>query len=282
MDFGLSTYLFADQRLNSHVLDKIRHAGLRTLEVFAARQHLDYGDTNQVRDVAQWFTDHGLELHSLHAPLYADADWGRSGGLAVSIAHLERRLRIDSADEIKRALAIAERLPFRYLIVHLGLDDEEYDLRKFDAAFSVLEHLRIFAKERGVEILLENVPNELGTPERVVSFIRYTHLDLKVCFDVGHAHLTGGVQPAFATLKDYIASTHVHDNNLVKDDHLLPFEGGIDWSATVRDLLLLNPCPMMFEPRDYGVEAKGFSPLMRAIEKLRETEEKTHQATAGE
>ncbi len=125
---------------------------------------------------------------------------GGSGGLAVSVAYLERRLRIDSMDEIKRALEIAEHLPFRYLILHMGLPEEEYDLAKFDAAMTSLEHLKIFAKERGVQLLLENIPNELGTPERLVEFLQYTRLNVKICFDTGHAHMTGGVHPAFETL----------------------------------------------------------------------------------
>ena len=236
MEFGLSTYLFADQRLNSHALEKILATGCRTVEIFAARQHLDYRDPNQVRDVGQWFVDHGVALHSLHAPVFTDTDWGRRGGLPVSLAYTERRLRVDSSDEIKRALEVAERLPFRYLVVHLGLEGEEYDLQKFDAAFSALEHLRIFAKERGVKILLENVPNELATPDRLVNFINYTRLDLKVCLDVGHAHMAQGVHAAFESLKGYIVSIHIHDNNRLKDDHLLPFEGTIDWQETMRDI----------------------------------------------
>jgi len=103
MEYGLSTYLYVNERLGSHVLDQILGTGVRHIELFAARQHLDYTDPNHVRDVAQWFRDHQVSLHSVHAPLYADADWGRLGGLAVSVAYLERRLRIDSMDEIKRA-----------------------------------------------------------------------------------------------------------------------------------------------------------------------------------
>ena len=87
MNYGLSTSMFAQDRLNSHVLDKIFAAGLRDFEIMAARQHLDYHDLNQVRDVAQWFSDHEVTLHSLHAPLFSDWDWGRSGGLLISIAH---------------------------------------------------------------------------------------------------------------------------------------------------------------------------------------------------
>jgi len=39
-----------------------------------------------------------------------------------------------------------------------------------------LEHLKVSAKARGVQLLLENVPNELGTPERLVEFLEYTRL----------------------------------------------------------------------------------------------------------
>jgi sugar phosphate isomerase/epimerase len=136
MDFGLSTHLFVSERLSSHILDQILAAGFRQIELFAARQHFDYHDKNHVRDVAQWFADHDLKLHSLHAPLYADFDWGRSGGPPISVAYLERRQRIESMDEIKQAVEVADLLPFRYLILHVGLPNEEYDLAKFDAAFT--------------------------------------------------------------------------------------------------------------------------------------------------
>jgi len=273
MDFALSTHLFVRERLNSHVLDRIVAAGLNRIEIFAARQHLDYRDGNQVRDVAEWFSDHGASLHSVHAPLFADMNWGRLGGLAVSVADLEKRRRVESMDEIKRALEIAEAMPFRYLVVHLGLDGEEFDPRKFDAAFSSLEYLGIFAKDRGVQILLENCPNDLSTPERLLYFIRYTKLELKVCFDTGHANMAEGVQAAFHKLKEHIASTHVHDNNGVKDEHLLPFEGKIDWDKTVRDFLSVpGQFPCLFELRDYGADSSGLIRLREVIEKLEELE----------
>jgi sugar phosphate isomerase/epimerase len=270
MDFGLSTHLFVDERLSSHILDQVLGAGIRHFELFAARQHFDYHDPNHIRDVAQWFEDHEVKLHSLHAPLYADFDWGQSGGPALSVAYLERRRRIDSMEEIKRALDVAERLPFHYLVLHLGLLDEEYDLAKFDAAFSSIEHLKIFAKERGVQVLLENIPNQLSTPERLLEFIRYTRMeDLGVCFDTGHAHMTGGVRPAFQTLKDRIVSTHVHDNCHEKDDHLLPFDGEIDWQQTVRDFRTLHrQFPLVFELRQYGSEATNFPRLREVMQRI--------------
>jgi sugar phosphate isomerase/epimerase len=270
MDFGLSTHLFVEERLSSHILDQILGAGIREIEIFAARQHFDYHDPNHIRDVAQWFEDHEVKLYSLHAPLYADFEWGQSGGPAVSVAYLEKRHRIDSMEEIKRALEVAERLPFRYLVLHLGLTDEEYELAKFDAALTSIEHLKIFAKERGVQVLLENIPNELSTPERLLGFIHYSRMDdLKICFDTGHAHMTGGVRSAFQTLKDRVVSTHVHDNRREKDDHLLPFDGEIDWEETIRDFRAVHgQFPLVFELRQYGTEGTNFARLREVMERI--------------
>ncbi len=271
MEYALSTHYFVGERLSGHLLDKIRNAGFNTIEIFAARQHLDYHDPNHVGDVAQWFKDHDLGLRSLHAPLYADFDWGRSGGAPLSITYTERRKRIASMEEIKRAIEVAERLPFQYLILHLGLPEEEYSIEKLDAAFTSLEHLRIFAKERGAQILLENIPNQLTTPERLLQFIEYTRLsDLKFCFDTGHAHLGGGVHPAFELLKERIASTHLHDNRGEKDDHLLPFQGQIDWARTMRDFRSVEDgqFPLLFELRNYGPKAPGLAQLRDVMARL--------------
>jgi sugar phosphate isomerase/epimerase len=270
MDFGLSTHLFVEERLSSHILDQILGAGIRQMEIFAARQHFDYYDKNHIRDVAQWFEDHELKLHSLHAPLYADFAWGQSGGPAVSVTYLEKRRRIDSMEEIKRALEVAERLPFRYLVLHLGLTDEEYELAKFDAALTSIEHLKIFAKERGVQILLENIPNQLSTPERLLAFIQYSRMDdLKICFDTGHAHMTSGVRSAFRTLKDRVVSTHLHDNRREKDDHLLPFDGDIDWEETIRDFRAADgQFPLLFELRHHGAEVANFTRLREVMERI--------------
>jgi sugar phosphate isomerase/epimerase len=276
MEYGLSTYLFANERLGSSILDRILGTRFQTIELFAARQHFDYTDRNHVRDIAQWFRDHEVMLHSVHAPLYGDTDWGRSGGLAVSIAYTERRLRIDSMDEIRRALDVAEYLPFRYLVVHMGLDDEAYDIGKYDAAMTSLEHLKVSAKESGVQLLLENVPNELGTPERLVQFLEYSRLNVKVCLDTGHAHMQRSLYSAFEILRTHIASTHVHDNQGDKDEHLLPFRGSIDWPEAVRNLRLgEGQFPLVFEVRDAEPRAAlgRLAEVARRMDKIPEDEE---------
>ena len=79
---------------------------------------------------------------------------------------------------------------------------EEFDMRKFDAAFNSLEELSSFARQRGVEILLENIPNELSSAERLIHFLAITHLDLGFVFDTGHAHMGPGIEGEFDIMKD--------------------------------------------------------------------------------
>jgi sugar phosphate isomerase/epimerase len=233
MPGALSTYLFRQAALGVHALDQIARAGFDQIEIYCARSHFDYSDANHVRDVAEWFADSAVRLHSLHAPVNRDPE-GASPHSVVSIAFVERQRRQDSMDEIKRALEVAERVPFRYLVLHLGVPNDEFDLRKFDAALTSLEHLRLFARQRGVEILLENIPNELSTPARLLEFFHHTHMrDLRVCFDAGHAQLDGGVLPAIELLSGSIASTHLHDNGGAKDEHLIPGDGVIPWDKAI-------------------------------------------------
>lgn len=238
----MSTYVYVKQRLHPGLLDGMVKAGAQAIEIFAARQHLDYANRKQhVREIADWFRASGIPLNSVHAPMYSDYESGRSGATPVNIADSDRGRRVEAMDEIKRALEIAEQIPFRFLIQHLGTSGEEFDERKFEAAMTSVEHLRAFAKPLGVCLALENIPNELSTPDKLVEFIHTSHFeDVGVCFDLGHAHLAGGISQAFEILKPHIRSTHVHDNAGDRDSHLWPGAGSINWKE-VMELLRSAP-----------------------------------------
>ena len=186
---ALSTHLFVGHRLTTVWLDRIWDAGIPLVEIFCAKQHLDYRDHAQISELGHWFRDSPLKLHSLHSPMYNDDVWGRSGPHAViNITEPVKSKRLQVVDEIKRALEIAEIVPFRYLIQHIGVSGEEYEERKVDAAFSALEEISVFARQRGVEVLIENTPNAMSSAERLLMFFEQTHLNLNVCLDTGHAN----------------------------------------------------------------------------------------------
>ena len=238
----VSTYLFVKERLHPGILDGLVRSAVQAIEIFAARQHIDYANRKaHVKEIAEWFRGSGIPLNSVHSPLYADYEWGRTGAAPVNVTSTDRAGRIEAMDEIKRALELAEQIPFRFLVQHLGVSGESFDERKFEAAMTSIEHLRAFARPLGVRILLENIPNELSTPERLVEFIHATHFDdVGVCFDFGHAHIMSDVPQAFETVKNYVHSTHVHDNAKDRDSHLWPGSGSIDWKQAME---LLRSAP---------------------------------------
>lgn len=248
----LSTHLFVRHRLTTVWLERVWDAGFPSVEIFCARQHIDYRDRAQINELGHWFKDSPLKMHSLHSPMYSDDVWGRSGPQAViDITEPSKARRMNMVDEIKRALEIAEVVPFRYLIQHVGVSGEEMDERRLDSGFSSLDEIRVFAAQRGVEVLLENIPNAFSSAARLNDFLAQTHLNLNYCFDVGHAHLSNGISAEFELMKNRIRSTHLHDNDGKEDQHLFPKRGSIDWTAAMR-LLASRPdqYPLLLELRE--------------------------------
>ena len=270
---AVSTFVYVKERLHPGILDGLSHNGAQSIEIFAARQHIDYANRKQhVKEIAEWFRASGIPLNSVHSPLYADYEWGRAGAPPVNIASTDRAGRIEAMDEIKRALEIAEQIPFRFLVQHLGTPNEDFSEKKFEAAMTSIEHLRAFAKPLGVRILLENIPNELSTPEKLVEMIRGAHFDdVGVCFDVGHAHIMTSVREAFEILRGYICSTHLHDNKKDKDSHLWPGDGTVDWKEAMELLRSAPQTPALL------LELEG-DEKMNPLEKFAETFEKLDAA----
>src|SRR5204862_5481203 len=54
-----------------------------------------------------------------------------------------------------------------------------------------------------------------------------------ICLDVGHARLEGDVPDAIETVSGHLVAVDVHDNRGRSDDHLVPFDGAIDWPSAL-------------------------------------------------
>jgi sugar phosphate isomerase/epimerase len=233
----LSTHLFLNQRLHPGLLEMAARSGAEAVEIFAARQHFDYTRREDVRELSDWFRSNELKPFSMHAPMFPDREMGRAGAPSVNVIHPEKSRRIDAMDEIKRALEAAEQIPFKNLIVHLGERDDSWSQRTIDYAMTALEHLGAFASALGVRVLVENLTSDVTTPEHLMTIFELGHLNnIGVCLDLGHAHITVGIPDAIATFGKRIVSLHVHDNHGLKDEHLWPGDGTIDWKDTTERL----------------------------------------------
>jgi sugar phosphate isomerase/epimerase len=254
---GLSTHVFLQQRLNPGLLDALRNGGAQTIELFAARHHFDYTDRSIVRDLATWFRDTNTAA-TLHQPIYvtdrADTQWSRHVAPNLNLIDPEKSHRITAMDEVKRALESAEQIPITAITLHLGLKDEPWNLRALENSLTAIEHLKAFAHPLGVKVLLENLQNEVTTPDHLLEILRVGHFDnVGICLDLGHAHLATppdsgqsniGIDSAFELLKPRIAQLNLHDNHGTRDEHLWPAEdssepGTIDWQNVARHLATL-------------------------------------------
>jgi sugar phosphate isomerase/epimerase len=259
MQPGLSTHVFFQHRLHPGLLDALAAAGARTIEVFAARHHFDYTDTPAVRELAEWFRSNDVRA-VLHQPIYitdrADTQWSRHVAANLNLIAPEKTHRIAAMDEVKRALESAEQVPFTAVVLSLGLNHSLWDEPAIEHSLTAIEHLKAFASPLGVRLLLENMENEVTTPEHLLYILKTGHFDsVGVCLDVGHLHLAqpandapldSGVGAAIKLLGSRIAQIHLHDNHGpfsdstdMKDEHLWPGDGTIDWAAVVGSLAAL-------------------------------------------
>jgi sugar phosphate isomerase/epimerase len=238
----LSTYMFVSRKLAPELLGQIAGAGFQGVEIFCSRGHFDYTTKPEVRAMAELLAVNKLWLSSLHAPASRDLSATREGGTPLSICEVERVRRIEAMDELKRAIDVAEEMPYPRMVLHMGGPRETADPRKRDAAFSSLEHLVLHAKHAGVTICVENTTSEMGDPTYLRNFVDETRLTgVRFNFDIGHAHLADGpeeerIEKSFAPVRDLVASVHLHDNHGEKDEHLPPYDGTIEWPSAIKTL----------------------------------------------
>jgi sugar phosphate isomerase/epimerase len=256
MQPALSTHVFLQQRLHPGLLDALHKSGgpdgVKTIELFAARHHFDYNDRSAVRDIATWFRNTGVAA-TLHQPLFlsdrGSGQWSRHVAPNINLIDSEKSHRITAMDEVKRALESAEQVPINACVLHLGQKGDPWDTRALENSLTAIEHLKAFAHPLGVRILIENLQNDITSPEHILEILNVGHFDrVGVCLDIGHAHLSGpssdshpnaGIDEAFELLKPRIAELHLHDNNGSKDDHLWPGSGNIDWNNIAKHLATL-------------------------------------------
>jgi sugar phosphate isomerase/epimerase len=271
--FGVSTYLFHGQRLSrDHLLSVARH-GFEAVELFATQTHFDYHSTAAVGDLQQWLADAGLELHGVHAPV-ADSYVGGRWGQPLSLASADAGARAAAVAEAEQALYIARRLPMRVLVAHIGLPRTQSAApadNSRDGARRSVEELQRLASPLGVRVAVEVIPNELSRAGSLVHFVEadIDAPEVGVCLDFGHAHMDGDLLDAIETVSGHVITTHVHDNHRRADDHLVPFDGSIDWPSAMTAVQKIGyDQTLLFEITAHGSPKDTLARAKRAREKL--------------
>jgi sugar phosphate isomerase/epimerase len=271
--FGVSTHLFHEARLNREHLVDIAGHGFESVEVFATRAHFDYHDARAIAQLGEWLADTRLSFHSMHAPI-VDAIRGGKWVGAYSIAAADETKRKAAIAEIAATLKVAATVPFKYLVVHLGIPDGQTvpsNDNQPDAARRSVEEIVALASGVNVRVALEVMPNKLSSAGAICYLIeeQLDGVDVGICLDYGHANLTGDLSDAIESVGGHLWTTHVHDNDGRKDDHRVPFAGRIDWDAAIMETQKIGyDGVLMFEVENTGDPIEVLTRTVKARERL--------------
>jgi len=100
-----------------------------------------------------------------------------------------------------------------------------------------LKHLIDVAEKNEVTIAIENTSS--------VEYLSYVFdkidsPNLAFCYDAGHNHCNEPGIDLLGMFGDRLGALHLHDNNGADDDHLIPFEGSIDWESIMTKIAKSN------------------------------------------
>jgi sugar phosphate isomerase/epimerase len=274
--FGISTHLFHEQRLSRDHLVHIAAHGFESIELFATRTHFDYHDAHAAAALAEWLSDTGQQLHSVHAPIVESLKDGKWVGSFSNASGDDSRRRAAIA-ETEATLGVARHIPFQYLVLHLGMPTVERvppGDNQPAAARRSLEEIAEMAARVNVRVAVEVIPNGLSSAAALARLIEedLDGLDIGVCLDYGHAHLMGDLGEAVEAVSGHLWTTHVHDNGGKRDEHLVPYAGSIDWDAAMMETQKIGyDGTLMFEVADTGDPVNVLERCVKARARLEKT-----------
>jgi sugar phosphate isomerase/epimerase len=147
-------------------------------------------------------------------------------------------------------------------VAHVGNTPQEFAEYSVDqlteVAIRTAEAVMPTAEEVGVNLAIENIWTPTSTPERLIQILEAVDSPwLSLCYDSGHANLMARDRKneestvlsqwvdqdaiqydenILEKMLPYISIVHLHDNDGLRDQHLLPGQGEIDWKHTMRTL----------------------------------------------
>ncbi len=184
--------------------------------------YFDRRDPTGLRALVARLASCGVRARSVHSPF----------GPSFDISSLDDHTHEQGVDRLIDSIEFAGVLGAGVVIVHASDKLAGSSDGRLERARGVLRELSVVAKESGVMLALENLPpDHLGhTPKEILSLLDGTDPDsMGVCFDCGHANLSGRFVEFARALLPHAVCTHVHDNDGTEDQHRFPGAGTIDW-----------------------------------------------------
>lgn len=230
---ALSTGCFY-RRSIFEVLDAVRAAGFRQIEVCSSPMHLDYHNAGDVRRAGERMSALGLSPVSFHAPFSPKID-------ITSLIDAERE---SAVGELILACEAASLMGCQNVVLHPGPEregrpPEQEFLQRMHHAADGLNRVAVRCRALGIQLLLENMLAHLmfGHVRDMMYLLGGIKTnDVGTCLDTGHAHLAGEMSVVIQKLSGHLKMVHINDNHGDRDAHLAPGDGSIDWPWVIGQL----------------------------------------------
>ena len=189
-------------------------------------------------------------------------NYAKSIGLSINQAHADYKISNLICDEttdeyfnyMYEKLCDCKQLGIKYLVAHASRNSDapEISVAQLEKLSALMDNF----KGDDVFLCLENVRNNTNLHK----VLQLNHPQIKMCFDLGHAHCFDNEDTLFDNCKQHIVCSHLH-NNFGDDTHNLPTNGEIDFQKFLTKLENIenaSNCLECFPPRGSNLTENQF------------------------
>lgn len=173
----------------------------------------------EIHQISRWFKDYDLRLLNLHASQGVEKFW-------CSFTEYQRQAGVEL---LKNRIEMASQLGSDVVIVHVPTSTEIESREKIlEPVRRSLDELAPYAKKLNVRIAVENMESDdFGVLTALMN--EYDESLLGLCYDSGHGNIDGRGLDNLEKAKERLIALHLHDNDGMNDQHIIPFAGTVDW-----------------------------------------------------
>lgn len=220
MDIGIS-YWFGYPSPPKERISLIKNSGFKNVALYWTDEYKSV--TGSKKDVYYELNKAGIQISSFHASFnFSHLLWDVS-----IIGELFRR---------QIAETIYDAYKYNVPIVVIHTNGSKYHKENISM---LLDPLFNSAEKYDIKLCVEN----LQIKDNLNSII--TEYNCSLCYDVGHNNIRNS---SFKLINnENIKYIHIHDNNGQADQHLLPFQGSINWNKTIKEIRTIPKAKKILE-----------------------------------
>jgi len=226
-DIGLSMLHCLGEPFSS-LCQRLQEATVNYVELIDDGWHrLNKGRVKKLKEIGE---SQGL-TYTLHAP-FAN----------INIATPAEDMRNFFLKRLEESMDFARQLECRLTVFHPGLRtgiSDFYPGVDWKTNIESVQKLLRLSRKHGVEIAIENVPEQFGflvaNVEQFSRFFNELGKDIGLVLDVGHSNINGQTHAFIEAFGEKIIHVHAHDNDGKQDLHLGVGSGTVNWQQFAED-----------------------------------------------